>query len=328
MCRSSLVIAERLIFEWISGVESNTAPFKSEALMFDLIMCIVCEGLGKAGVATETSMAGEFAAASREYAAAAGIFTFLADDYVPKWVARGSKVNEDDLPVECCVDTAKGLSILFKANAQQMAIATVLIKPGTPNYSLLAKLCLGIVEQLDAFITHMRSNAFKQMARIEKDFFTLVTFQIQLQKALSLYFYGRTLWEQEHNYGLAIAILSEATLELKTRETPTSARGIPDVSKIPALKALHSDLIDLRGHLNLLLKTWEKENSQIFFEPVPQVVPAEKRLEKGVQLNKEEKYKVHDVEPLLLSLSEDAIKRSDSDLAREIQERLNAGLDD
>ena len=90
MCRSSLVIAERLIFEWISGVESNTAPFKSEALMFDLIMCIVCEGLGKAGVATETSMAGEFAAASREYAAAAGIFTFLADDYVPKWVARGS----------------------------------------------------------------------------------------------------------------------------------------------------------------------------------------------------------------------------------------------
>lgn len=318
---------ERLIFEWISGVESNKTPFKSEAIMYDLVMCIVCEGLGKAGVATETSLAGEFAAASREYGAAAGIFAFLADDHLPKWVARGSKVGEDDLPVECCVDTAKGLSILFKANAQQMAIATVLIKPGTPNYSLLSKLSLGVVERLDGFVSHMRENAFKQMSRIEKDFFTLVTFQIQLQKGLSLYFHARHLWENEKEYGLAISMLSEATLELKTREG-ASGKGIPDVSKAQALKALHKDLIDLRGHLNLLLKTWEKDNSAVFFEPVPQVVPAEKRLEKGVQLNKEEKYKVHDVEPLLLSLSEEAMKRSDSDLAREMQERLSQGLED
>jgi hypothetical protein len=38
-----------------------------------LTMCIVCEGLSKAGVATESSIAGEFAATSQEYAAA-GIF--------------------------------------------------------------------------------------------------------------------------------------------------------------------------------------------------------------------------------------------------------------
>lgn len=292
--------------------------------MYDFVMCIVCEGLGKAGVATETSVAGEFAAASREYAAAAGIFSFLADDHLPKWVARGSKVSEDDLPVECCVETAKALSMLFKANAQQMAIATVLIKPGTPNYSLLAKLCLGIQEQLETFISFMREKAFSQMSRIEKDFFTLVTFQIQLQKALSLYFYARTLWESNHEYGLAVAMLSEATVELKTKDSG----GMPDVSKTPALKALHSDLIDLRGHMNTLLQTWEKDNSSVYFEPVPQVVPADKRLEKGVQLNKEDKYKVNDVDPLLLSLSDDQMKRSDSDLARELQEKLNQGIED
>ena len=319
---------ERLIFDWMSGVENDQKKcFKSEAIMYDLTMCIICEGLAKAGVATETSVAGEFAAASREYAAAAGVFAFLAEDHLPKWVARGANVSEDDLPVECCVGTAKGLSMLFKANGQQMAIATVLIKPGTPNYSLLAKLCLGIVELLDGFIVHMREKAFKQMARIEKDFFTLVTFQIQLQKALSLYFYARALWETEHEFGLAIALLSEATLELKTRSSD-AGKGVPEVSKIPALNALHKDLIDLRGHMNTLLKTWEKDNSSVYFEPVPQVVPAEKRLEKGIQLNKEEKYIFKDVEPFLLSLSEDAMKRSDSDLARELQERLNSGLDD
>jgi BRO1-like domain len=319
---------ERLVFDWMSGVESDHQKcYKSEAIMYELVMCIVCEGLGKAGVATETSVAGEFAAASREYAAAAGIFSFLADDHLPKWVARGSNVTEDDLPVECCVDTARGLTMLFKANGQQMAIATVLIKPGTPNYSLVAKLSLGIVELLEGFITHMRVKAFKQMARIEKDFFTLVTFQIQLQKALSLYFYGRSLWETEHQYGLAIAFLSEATLELKTRSSETG-KGVPEVSKIPALRGLHDDLIDLRGHMNALLKSWEKDNSNVYFEPVPQVVPAEKRLEKGIQLNKEDKYVLKVVEPLLLSLTDEAMTRSDSDLARELQERLNSGLDD
>jgi len=319
---------ERLVFEWASGVEMSTKYFKSEAIMMDLTMCIVCEGLGKAGVATESSIAGEFAAASREYAAAAGIFQFLGDDHLPKWVARGSRTGEDDLPVECCADTAKGLSILFQANAQQMAVATVLIKPGTPNYSLLAKLCLGIQEQLDEFVCHMREAAFTQMARIEKDFFILVTFQISLQQALSLYFYARSLWEQQSEYGLAIAILSEATVHLRTRDSVTSSIGMPDVGKNPALKALSNDLNDLRQHMGKLLHLWEKDNSAVYFDSVPQKVPADKKLEKGICMNKVEKYHFADVDPVLLSLPEDALKRSDSDLARELQEKLNQGFDD
>jgi hypothetical protein len=318
---------ERLLFEWQSGVEMNKKYFKSEAIMMDLTMCIVCEGLGKAGVATESSIAGEFAAASREYAAAAGIFQFLADDHLPKWVARGTRVTEDDLPVECCTDTAKGLSILFQANAQQMAVATVLIKPGTPNYALLAKLCLGIHEQLDEFVVHMREKAFTQMTRIEKDFFTLVTFQVSLQKALSLYFYARSLWEQEGDYGLAIAMLSEATVHLRTKDSPTAATGMPDVAKNAALKALTTDLNDLRSHMGKLLHVWEKDNSSVYFESVPRSVPIEKKLERGHKMNKVEKYHFADADPVLLCLPEDALKRSDSDLARELQEKLNSGED-
>ena len=318
---------ERLVFEWTSGIETAKTSFKSEAIMYDLVMCVICEGLGKAGVATEYSVAGEFATASREYAAAAGIFEFLADDHLPKWIARGSKVDSDGLPVECSVETARGLSILFKASGQQMAVATVLIKPGTPNYSLLSKLCLGIVEQLEAFITHMRDNAFKQMARVEKDFFTLTTFQIQLQKSLHLYFFARSLWEQQQEYGLAIAFLSEATTALKTRDSAAS-EGVPDVAKVPALAALKKDLLDLRAHMAHLLKTWEKDNSSVFFEAVPHVVPVDKKLKSGVQLGKSEKYKINDVEPVLLELPEDALKRSDSDLARELQKKLNSGLED
>ena len=49
-------------------------------------------------------------------------------------------------------------------------------------------------------------------------------------------------------------------------------------------------------------------------------------IEKGHQLNKEEKFKISSVEPVLLSLTAEELKRSDSDLARELQEKLNAGL--
>lgn len=268
---------ERLVFEWMSGVETSKKYFKSEAIMMDLTMCILCEGLGKAGVATESSMAGEFAAASREYAAAAGIFQFLGDDHLPKWIARGSNTNEDDLPVECCTSTARGLSLLFQANAQQMAIATVLIKPGTPNYGLLAKLCFGVEEQLEEFISLMRKEAFSQMARIEKDFFTLINFQITLQKALSYYFQARSIWD-EGEYGLAIAILSEATVFLRTEDSSSKIRGMPDVAKVASLALLIGDLNDLRSHMGLLLREWEKDNSNVFFDSVPRSVPSDKKL--------------------------------------------------
>jgi len=315
---------ERLVFEWMSGVENSKSYFKSEAIMMDLTMCILCEGLGKAGVATESSMAGEFAAASREYAAAAGIFQFLGEDHLPKWIARGTNTNEASLPVECCTSTAKGLSTLFQANAQQMAIATVLIKPGTPNYGLLAKLCLGVEEQLEEFINLMRKEAFSQMARIEKDFFTLVNFQRALQKSLTYYFHARSVWDQG-DYGLAIAILSEATVFLRTEDKASTNEGMPDVAKNAALCALIGDLNDLRSHMGRLLREWEKDNSNVFFDTVPRSVPSDKKLERGVRLNKVDKYHFAEVDPVLLSLPENALVRSDSDLARELQEKLDAG---
>jgi hypothetical protein len=321
-----LLFLERLVFEWMSGIEQDQKFYKSEAIMYDLVMCIISEGLGKAGAATEASVAGEFGVANREYAAAAGIFQFLAEDHLPKWTARGSHSDDaTELPIECNAATADGLRILFQANGQQMAVASVLIKPGTPNYSLVAKLCLGTVEMLEEFVLHMRDKAFRMMARMDKDFFTLVTFQIQLQKALSLYFYGRALWDKAE-YGLGIAFLSEATVALQTRASAASA-GVPEVSKVPSLKALMTDLTDLRAHMALVLKTWEKDNSHVYFEKVPRSVPQDKKLEKGVRIGKVEKFKISTVEPVLLALPETLLERSDSDLAKELQDRLNSGLE-
>ena len=131
---------ERLVFEWMSGIEQDPPAYASEAIMYEMVMAVASEGLGRAGAATESSVAGEFAAASRDYAAAAGIFHQLATELLPKWIAKGSNVKEETLPSECSAFMASALEQLFQVNGQQMAVATLLVKPGTPNYSLLGKL--------------------------------------------------------------------------------------------------------------------------------------------------------------------------------------------
>lgn len=314
---------ERLIFEWKSGIEEKPDPFRSEAMMYDLVMSSVCEGLGFALGATEKSISGDFAAANRDYASAAGIFDFLAEEHLPKWISKGSNVDESKLPAECHPPMAKALKVLFMANGQQMAIATALMKEGAPNYGLVAKLCLGVSEQFEEFISTVRREASQQMSRLDPNFLTLVTLQINVHKSLTLYFQSRSSWEQD-DYGIAIALLSEASVALRQREH-VAAHGIPDVKTIPALAALANDLKDLRCHMALLLRSWEKDNSSVYFAGVPRQVPTEKKLKEGIQMKRKADYKLQEAEPHLLSLSENAMKRSDSDLARELQKRLNTG---
>lgn len=318
---------ERLVFEWLSGIEGSqqAQAYGSEALMYDLCMTIATEGLGHALMATEHSLAGDFAAACRCYAAAAGVWAHLSDDLLPKWIAKGASVDKAQLPIECHGAMAKALCDLFQTNGQQMAVATMLMKPGTPNYSLLAKLCLGVQQQLDAFIALLRREAFEPMQRLDKDFLTLVALQIAVHEGLSVYFQARAYWEkQEH--GLAIAFLSEAGAVLKTR-SHIASRGVPDVSRINALKAIQPDLDDFRNHIQYLLLCWEKDNQTVYFEAVPQAAPSGKKLLEGHCMNKVTLFELQRIEPVLLKLPEGTLHRSDSDLARELQEHWNCGGD-
>ena len=323
---------ERLVFEWTSGVEKDPKPFSSEALMYDMVMCMACEALGRCGSATDASMAGEFAAASRDYSKAAGIFSHLAEEALPQWIARGSDVNDEHLPTEATVGACKAFSKLCLAEGQQMAVAAVLIKPGTPNCKLVAKLCLSISQQLEEFISIMRKEAFAQMSRMDSEFFTLMTFQINLQKALAYYFYARSLWD-DGKYGLAIAFLSEATVCLQTR-SHSAASGLPELSKTTSLRALQKDVSDLQKHMGLVLKSWEDDNSNVYFEGVPKTIPKEEQFKQAIQLSKIDPFVVEAVDPLPLSIPEKKspaklkpLQRSDSDLARELQRKLNAGLE-
>lgn len=333
-----------LVFQWSSGIETkeekgdSATLYQSQALMYDLVMTVACEGLGRAGLAAEHTKKGAFAAASRDYAAAVGIFTCLAQDQLPRWIAKGSALNVDEelLPLECSHSIASAFCLLFAAQGQQMAIATVLSKPAVPNYSLLAKLCLGVHDQLNQFLESMRKNvAVSLLDRIDQDFYALLSFQISVQQALSLYFQARAQWDN-NNFGIAIALLHEASKGLQTDAalskhiihnnkkskaktkgrgklkeynatavayfypSPKRVGGIADIGKIGndnnGFKTIHADLVDFQHHINALLQSWEADNSTLYFENVTKIVPDENKLQEGLLMNKSETYDLSEEE--------------------------------
>jgi len=320
----------RLIFEWASGLEAKTRLFKSEALMYELVMAIATEGVATAGVGSDECTSGDFTAACREFKKAAGVMDFLANVQLPQWLSK-SGVSDDSLPAEAKVGTCEAFKALYLGIAQQMAVATVLNKKDkTPNWSMLAKLGLGISEQFEEFVSIIRSKEPLVKTRIDPNFFTLMTFQIELQKSLSLYYHARHYWEVERDFGLAIAMLSRALDMLKTRDSPKS-KGLPEITKGSPLVAVEKDLLIVKRHMNTILASWEKDNSKIYFEKVPLKLPVEKKLSQGTLLMKVDEYKLEDVDPLPLILPDDSRDRmkaseieSDAELAKKLQEQLNA----
>lgn len=335
----SAKLNQRLTFEWASGLEKGKKSYSSEALMYELVMAIACEALATAGNACDDSLDGKFAVATRGFAKAAGIFQFLAEDQLPKWISKGTNIEDSDLPSEVSVPVCDAFRVFYLAVGQQMAVATVLIKPGTPNYSLLAKLTEGVAELLEQFTYIMRSKGKLKKEKMDPSFFTLVTMQVTLQHALSLYFLARSIWDKGDEYGLAIAMMHEALMSMKTRESITS-NGMPEINSKSPLKPLEKDLNDCRAHLQLVLTTWEKDNSRVYFDKVPSSVPESRKIAKGIQMVKVDEYKVEEVDPLPLgdpnataTPLEKATSQSnvystmdqDEALARELQEKLNRG---
>lgn len=123
--------------------------------------------------------------------------------------------------------------------------------------------------------------------------------------------------------------------------------GLPEIEEKGPLQALSNDVTDFRQHMQSLLSSWEKDNSLVYFDKVPPSVPSNKAL-KPIQLQKIEEFKLEVRDPLPFSIPgtktnaalsppppsyEDMIKnenqrdRSDSDLARELQEKLNYSVD-
>ncbi|EJK62307.1 hypothetical protein THAOC_17084 [Thalassiosira oceanica] len=287
---------KRLLFSWHSGIEVGKNKkkhyFDSEALMFELVMSIATLALSESNVGCNACIEGDFASACREFAKSAGVFQYLGEELLPSWMANSQQHAEMDKQslAETRVGVGVAFSALLQGVAQQMAVATVLVKPGTPNYALLGKLCCGIAEDLESFVSTIRKTSPIHMGRLDPNFLTLVTFSTNVQQALSLYFFG-----QKFMVGLRVR---KATVAMRTRSTPTS-RGLPEIEPNGPLQSLVAEINGFRLHMNRLLKAWEKDNQLVYFDKVPPSVPSNKGL-KAIRLKKCEKFELEALDPLPL----------------------------
>jgi hypothetical protein len=234
------------------------------------------------------------------------ILHHLAQDILPTWISRGNAIQEEQFPIETSVATCDAFTHMFLAMAQQMALATILMKPEVPNYTLLAKLSLGIADQFGLFLRTMNSKAAKQKLKIDTHYFSFITFQMALQRGLAKYFQSLYLWESQRKYGIAIAFLGEALAQIAPRVPNPSAPGLQDLITGTPLEAISSDIESMRKLLQTTLNQWETDNSQIYYEQVPPSAPEAWKVKEGVQLIKVEEYKLDEGDLLVFALPPNA----------------------
>ncbi len=113
--------------------------------MYELVMTVACAALATGRAGCDSSVSDDFAAAGKHFKVAAGIWQYLGQDLMPKWIARGSDALQKDLPIEASTGVADAMTQLKLAVTQQMIVSAPLLKNNTKmSYSLMAKLTLGI----------------------------------------------------------------------------------------------------------------------------------------------------------------------------------------
>ncbi|CAM9364367.1 unnamed protein product [Chrysoparadoxa australica] len=265
--KEPVYLAKPLEFEWATGIGTNPRVnwIKNQAVVWDKSMAlasqalalmdhalVIVQGLGSGG-----NTAGKYAEGGQYLRKAAGIFDYLNAVELPRWVGQTA---QSERLWETQEAVCEGLSLFCLAEAQALAIGNALSTGKTPH-SLIAKLCLGAVQQLESAVVTMRNKNAVSYSTMNGDFLTHVSFMLALFKSLAHRSLGIQAWEKDE-YGKAILYLQVAVREMG----PCEAIATPQFH-------MHRNLSDhvetLKKELEALLSMYTKDNSSIYYEPVP-----------------------------------------------------------
>lgn len=211
-----------MVFEWCSGIGDppRTNWMSNQAVVWDKCMSLACEALSRADSVCGSGVDSlGYASAATQLRTAAGIFEHLRKEELPRWVGETSKVER---PPEVVEGICEGLSMYCLAEAQMMAVGKS-IKGGTAPPSLIAKLCLGVVSQLEACVSTLRSKGGTYYSHLGRPFLTHITFQLQLFRALTYKHLADDAWSKD-KYGLSIKHMKEAIDLVKVHTTALPQR--------------------------------------------------------------------------------------------------------
>ncbi|KAG5187524.1 BRO1-like domain-containing protein [Tribonema minus] len=247
-----------LRFDWASGLGINPRVtwISNQAVVWDKCMALISQALAHAD--SVYNMVGAaaggddavYAAAGRELRTAAGVLAHTASEELPRWVGETAK---GERPPEAVPGVCEALSTLCLAQAQQMALGKALAGGKTPP-TLLAKLCGGVADQMDAALSTLRDKAGAAYAKLAKPLLAHAAFQAALQRALAHLFLASHAWAREA-YGAAIA---------------HQRRGAALLARLPPPPdAPPPELAALRAEAAAALASYERDNGAIYYDPVP-----------------------------------------------------------
>lgn len=228
-------------------------------------------------------------------------------------------VGPDTTPVELL--GAKAFRDIFLAQAQQFAIAQAVIDGKAPA-SLLCKLCLGVVHNLEIAVSALRADPAIKYGKITGAHGTanqacpltmFLAFQITLFKALANRFAAADAWAKA-DYGTAIGYQQRAATLLRER-ADISSPGLPPT--VGQLGLVDGDLTSLRNEVAQTLKGYLSDNNSVYFSAVP-AEDALPPLPKHIVMMKPTPLVEPDIAPMALEPG----GKSDEDLARELQEQF------
>ena len=185
-----------------------------------------------------------------------------------------------------------------------MAIAKGLQEPREKiNDLMMAKLSLGVKESFEKFVSIMRGEAAVHYCRLNREFLTYVTFQINVQSGFTMYFQAMNFWKKG-DHGIATAALKETRNLFRERPNIASS-GLPNMSdRSGGLFALIGEVEDFRRHLNLVEEKWNHDITKVYFERIPDTLPVGDMLTKGICMMKSEAWELdgRDLDPVPLAL--------------------------
>jgi len=250
-----LKLNDSLTFTWSSVICERPMPamFTINSIRYEAAMTILTLAFMHCNQAaiimkktTEVDYEEKSKLAAQELRIAAGIFEYLHNSELPKWVTVPS-----ERPAEVLSQVANGLANMCVAQAQQMAIKKATLKGSSAG--VISKLCIEVYRRYDNCLNGFKSVP-KDFAEISSTLKAYVLLNQALWRGIALKYLAQEAYEKEE-YGKAVSYLNLAEKQMKEI-------GIPPKSPLEVVK----DDVNAETEKIVQMKIkYTKDNDMVYF---------------------------------------------------------------
>lgn len=270
--KESLRLDRDLVFEWQGAIGDKMDFFKSNDVVFELLMVYHSKAMLHHRLAIsllEADSTSFLTEAGKHLLTAASVMDHMADKINSGGGRRFSSRAPN--PPELNVNVCRSMSAMFKGSAQMMSVAKASsIGSNTPG-SVLSRLCVGVVNSMKMAIDTMK-DAVHPPQPFQSRLLLHMFVNQQIFTALSYQYHAQTLLDKkEVGNCIGCCLAAKATLAEQSAsvQLPWRTSGLPRVGTTPGYTDIPAAVEMILGRIVELETTAERDNKFIYFQHVP-----------------------------------------------------------